>query len=434
MFTYSQAMEFVKERQKAGIRYDLRRITRLMEEIRHPERKVKTIHVAGTNGKGSTVTFLRSILQETGLFVGTYMTPVVGDYRLQMAVNETPMTEQEFTIVLEEIAPKVLEVEQEMGELISEFELITAMALYFFSFKKPVDIAVIETGMGGRNDATNIIRPLVSVITNVGMDHQAFLGDTLEKIASEKAGIIKGGLPVMTACDEAEFPVFQQEAKDKKASLYRLQEHVRFETYMEEGVQKLSYETPYRHVSNAKLGMTGNHQGKNAALAIMTVDYLKQFYAVMVDDEHIIKGLEKAKLPGRCEVVHQQPDIIIDTAHNPEAMAVTIETVKEMYGDQELHVLFAAMKDKDVEAMVSQLQGVTKHLSVTTFSSERAVSLAEWARMAGVTTIPDPYNWLKAWKETHKEEVLLITGSNQFVGEIKRSLFENIKDRPFDQL
>lgn len=424
MFTYNQAMEFVKERQKAGIRYDLSRMTRLMEEIRHPERKVKTIHVAGTNGKGSTVTFLRSILQETGLFVGTYMTPVVGDYRLQIAVNETPMSEDEFATVLEEIAPNVLAVEQEMGELISEFEVITAMALYFFSFKKIVDIAVMETGMGGRSDATNVIRPLVSVITNVGMDHQAFLGERLEEIASEKAGIIKGGLPVMTACDEVVLPVFRQEAKDKKASLYRLQDHVRFETFMEGGVQKLSYETPYRHLTNTKLGMTGHHQGINAALAIMTVDYLKQFYAVMVDDEHVIKGIEKAALPGRSEIVHKQPMIILDTAHNREAMDAAIKTVQEKFGDKELHVLFAAMKDKDVEAMVSQLQGVTKHLYVTTFSSDRAISLVDWGRMDGVTTIPEPVSWLLEWKENHKEEVLLITGSNQFVGDIRSSLRE----------
>ncbi|MDQ0256506.1 dihydrofolate synthase/folylpolyglutamate synthase [Evansella vedderi] len=420
--TYNAAMDFVQTRKAAGIRYDLTRMERLMEEIRHPERKVKTIHVAGTNGKGSTVTFLRSILQESGMFVGTYMTPVPGDYRHQMAVNNEPMSEEEFVNVLSEIESGVLTVEEEMGEMISEFELITAMSFYFFSFKKPVDLAIIETGMGGRNDATNVITPLVSIITNVSLDHQAFLGETVEEIASEKAGIIKAGVPVMTSCGEHVLPVLQGEAKQKKSAIYRLEEKVHFHTFLEEGVQKIDYEAPYRNLKNVTLGMLGDHQGKNAALAIMTLDYLKQFYAVMVDDEDIITGVKNAILPGRNEIVNTNPTIVLDTAHNPDAIAITIESMKKMYNNKEIHILFSAMKDKDYMGMIRQLQELSNHVYITTFQSERAMDVSQFSDNDTVTVVNDPFIWLKDWKGYHHDEVLLITGSNQFIGEVRNIL------------
>ncbi|ADU31351.1 bifunctional folylpolyglutamate synthase/dihydrofolate synthase [Evansella cellulosilytica] len=421
--TYKNAIDYVNSKRVAGIRYDLKRMEKLMEALNHPERKVKTIHVAGTNGKGSTVTFLRSMLQEAGFFVGTYMTPSFGDVREQIAINGEPMSESQFTTMISEIAPTVAVVEQEMDELISEFELITALALYYFSFKSPVDIAVIEAGMGGRNDATNVIFPLVSVITNVGYDHQEYLGDSLKEIAKEKAGIIKPGVAVMTACDSNIQFVFEEEAKEKRSSLYALQSRITYETSLEADTQTLSYEAAYRKLKHVPLKLLGDHQGKNAALALMTIDYLHQFYALMVTDEQAVAGLSKAQLAGRFEIIDTIPVIVLDTAHNPPAIEKTLETVKKRFREKEITVLFAAMKDKEIKTMIEQLEGATSKLFVTTFSSPRALPLSDFEQF-GIhenQLVEHPKAWMKDYVINNESNIVLITGSHQFINDMKRS-------------
>ncbi|MFA9555959.1 folylpolyglutamate synthase/dihydrofolate synthase family protein [Evansella sp. AB-rgal1] len=425
IITYMDAVSYLHSKKNAGIRFDLQRMELLMEKLRHPERKVKTIHVAGTNGKGSTVTYIRSILEETGLFVGTYMTPVFGEEREQIAINNVPMSEEDFLLVIQEIHESVEETEKELQDKVSEFELMTTIAYYYFSYKKPVDIAVIETGMGGRNDATNVILPLVSVITNVNYDHQAFLGNSIEEIASEKAGIIKPGIPIMTSCTDAPLNVLQEEAKKKKSTLYSLFDRATFETANDNGVQTLSYNTPYRQLSNIRLCMKGKHQAINAALAIMTVDYLHQFYAVLVENEQIITGLSRATLEGRLEIIRKDPTIIIDTAHNPDAVKKTVETFQQ-FDDKRVDILFAAMKDKKVEEMLPLFEAITPNVFVTSFEAERAFPLDEFKKFPTIGNehmIEQPVQWVKTWHDQAKrDDILLITGSHFFVGEMKKKL------------
>ncbi len=395
-----------------------------MEALNHPERRVKTIHVAGTNGKGSTVTYLRSMLEETKFFVGTYMSPVFGEIQEQISINGNPMPQEDFAEVLAEIQPRITEVEEELGEMISEFEVMTAVALYYFSFKKPVDLAIIETGMGGRQDATNVIRPLVSIITNVGMDHQAFLGESITEIAMEKAGIIKPGVPVMTAAKGEALEVIKGEANKLKSSFYLLGDKCTYSTTTKDHQQFLSYEALYRKLDNIQLGMVGKHQGENAALAIMTLDYLKQYLAVMVDDDEVTRGAQKASLPGRFE--EMQKGIIFDTAHNPDSIKILLETMEERNEGQDVHVLFAAMKDKDIASMLELLRGsrIVKNINVTTFPSPRAFPLNGYESMevTADNEIKDPVQWIQEKADVSLNETILVTGSHEFIGFIKNSV------------
>lgn len=383
---YEEAMEYVSLKRKSGIRFDLTRMEQLMVQLDHPERKVKTIHIAGTNGKGSTVTYLRSIIKEAGYLVGTFMTPLYDEVEQQIAINGEPISKQDFVEALSEMKEKVEVVEGALNETISEFELMTAFAFYYFAYKKPVDIAIIEAGMGGRHDATNFTIPLVSIITNVAMDHQAFLGDSLEAIAKEKAGIIKSGVALVTGADDDTLPVFEEEARVKKATLYAANKYYQYSAFLEDGTQYLTYDAPYLKLEKAPLGMIGEHQAKNAALAVTTVVYLKQFYALLVDEEHILAGLEKAFLPGRFEIVQREPLVVLDTAHNVAAMRETVKTLKVLFPEKEFHVLFAAMKDKDLAGMLKELCGLTNEITLTSFSNERAASLADYEGFAAILT------------------------------------------------
>ncbi|WP_078595171.1 bifunctional folylpolyglutamate synthase/dihydrofolate synthase [Evansella clarkii] len=422
--TYEEAQTYLQWKQEAGIRFDLKRMRVLMEKLRHPERRVKTIHVAGTNGKGSTVTYLRSMLERAEFFIGTFMTPVFGDTREQIAINGIPIGEEEFAALLSEIEPGIQEAEAELGETISEFEVMTAAALYFFSFKKAVDLAIIETGMGGKNDATNVIVPLVSIITNVAEDHKEFLGDSISEIAREKAGIIKAGIPVITGSEGEALEVIKKEAGDRKSKVYSPGEQFSFHTDVKDGKQVLTYEASYRKLDGIPLKMAGEHQAKNAALAVVAADYLKQFYALMVDDEQVIEGLKKAELPGRFERISESPVILLDTAHNPAAIETAVKTVNDMFQDKP-DVLFAAMKDKDIQGMVEKLAPSANTIFYTDFLSPRALPADKYDGIAGgseVKIVEHPEQWVSEWQKKNTDAVLLITGSHQFIGEMRKNL------------
>ncbi|UCZ52104.1 bifunctional folylpolyglutamate synthase/dihydrofolate synthase [Bacillus shivajii] len=424
--TYEEALNYVEVKKGIGIVYDLDRMKKLMVQLRHPERRVKTIHVAGTNGKGSTVTYLQQILQQSSFFVGTFMTPAFGDPKNQIAINGEPMSEEEFVAGINNIYESVEEVEKETNQPFSFFEVMTTLALYYFSTQKPVDMAIIETGMGGKHDATNVITPLVSIITNVSNDHEQFLGDTIEEIAKQKAGIIKSGLPVMTAATDTALEVIKKEGAEKKATVYSVQERVEVNASVKNGKQMLSYQAPYRAMTDVELGMFGEYQAFNAALAMMTVDYLKQFYAVMVDDEQIINGLKNATIKGRFEYLSNEPVIIVDTAHNPAAIDAAIHALNQENPDATIDVLFGAMKDKNTEYMLNQLASIANELNVTTFESDRAKELEVYESFVGnhkkVNKINDLDAFLNEWRISHdKDRLLFITGSHYFVGQILES-------------
>ncbi len=428
--TYDEAVEWIHGRLSFGIKPGLKRMEWMMERLGYPHRRIKAIHVAGTNGKGSTVCYLRHILQEAGYSIGTFTSPYVQQFNERISVNGTPIRDEEIVELVNVIKPLVEEVEQTELGAPTEFEVITAMMFYYFGKMNIQDMVIIETGLGGRFDSTNVIYPLLSIITNISYDHMNILGDTLEKIAYEKAGIIKSGVPVMTAIEQSEaLQVITEKASALKAKAYVLGNDfiVTNHTATETG-ERFSIETPFTSYNDVAITMFGAHQVKNAALAIMAADYLRTYYSFIIEEEHIRAGVEKAKWIGRFEKIADKPTIIIDGAHNEAGIHSLIETVQTHYPDKDVHVLFAALSDKPVDKMVQPLANIAKTITFTSFDFPRAATSEQLAALCEHPNKVCEDNWkqwLKDKQATYENtDLFLVTGSLYFISEV-RKFFKN---------
>lgn len=424
--TYKEALEWIHGRLRLGIKPGLQRMEWLMEKLGHPERRVRAIHVAGTNGKGSTVSYLRHILQAAGYSVGTFTSPYVEQFNERISVNGKPIRDKEIVELVQVIGPLAEELEKTELGAPTEFEVITAMMLYYFGKKNIQDVVIIEAGLGGRFDSTNVIYPILSIITNIGYDHMNILGETLEKIAFEKAGIIKSGVPVITAVNQPEaWAVISEKAKSLKAKTYRLEEDffiVRHQS-TEDG-ERFSVETIFSQYPDLKTTMFGKHQVQNAAIAVMAADYLRMCYSFLIEKEHIYEGVEKAKWVGRFERVSDKPLIIIDGAHNEEGIRSLVDTVRSHYPNKDVHVLFAALADKPLDKMIPPLAGIAKTITFTSFDFPRAASAEQLAALCDhpdKACITDWERWLKEKrKQKRSDDLFLITGSLYFIAEVRK--------------
>lgn len=334
---YSQTIDWIFKQvpqfQKVGktaYKADLTNSLTLAKHFNHPENTFKSIHIAGTNGKGSTSSMIASILQEAGYKVGLFTSPHLKDFRERIKINGEMLPE---SFVVDFISENQAFISQHS---FSFFELTFALATVYFAQQK-VDVAVIETGLGGRLDSTNIIRPLVSVITNIGFDHQNILGNTLEQIAEEKAGIIKKQIPVVIGEYTKETqPIFVEKAEKEHAPIW----------FAQDG----QYHKKYRS------DLKGIYQQKNIQTALVAINCLKSTFVIL--EEHISNGLLKVVqntgLQGRWQSLHQQPLVIADTAHNLMGIQMVVEQIKKQKY-QQLHIVFGMVQDKDTDAVIDCL-------------------------------------------------------------------------------
>ncbi|WP_416151370.1 bifunctional folylpolyglutamate synthase/dihydrofolate synthase [Salipaludibacillus sp. HK11] len=422
----NQAREFIQSKRGAGIVYTLDRMNALMIALDHPEKKISAIHIAGTNGKGSTCAFVSSILQEANFDVGAFNTPVFGEDKDQITVNQTPMSEADFVNVCQKIAQVVSIVESQRNEEVSEFECMVAITYYYFAFVHPVDVVLVEAGMGGRLDATNILTsPLATVITNVGKDHQRFLGKQIKDIAQEKAGIIKRGVPHFTASDSREaLEQMEQMAVENATDVMSLNDLVTYRTDKINGEQRFTYikdgEMPKQYTTL----LVGEHQTTNASLALFVLNGLADRF--QVSEKQKVDGLKNAFVPGRWECIEKYPEIILDCAHNEEAIDTVCALIDRNYRERDLTILFAAMKDKPVKAMFKKLDSLNRPMVLTSFSSNRSMTFKEYQQQLQLNKlknlwVEDCNTWIKQWRKKAKaDDVLIITGSHSFIGECRR--------------
>ena len=381
-------------------------IITFMAELNDPQDQLKIIHVAGTNGKGSTVNNLRSILQTAGYKVGTFTSPYLEKHQDRIRINDEFIDDNELLAYFNRYFDRWCELE------LSMFEIDTAIA-FLYCFDHQVDYMVLETGLGGLYDSTNIIKhPLMSLITNIGMDHMAILGDTYELIAKQKAGIIKANSLFLCA-----------EQKDACKAVFK-QTCVAMQTPYHEitsasnvSLRDGHMHFDYREYHDLVLASAARYQVDNAALAIDAIALLNAHQMVSVNEQQLRDGLFHANWKGRFEVISQDPLVIIDGAHNPQGMAALCRSLQ---GFDQIHVLFSALRDKKCDDMIEQLLEITKDISVTTFDFYRASDVMKLGEGYPVTHIAD----YKAAIEDGlaKPGTFVITGSLYFISVVRAYL------------
>ncbi|MBO8172533.1 MAG: bifunctional folylpolyglutamate synthase/dihydrofolate synthase [Bacillaceae bacterium] len=426
-----EVIEWIHSLMPLGIKPGLKRMEWMLERLDHPERRLSFIHVAGTNGKGSTASFMASVLQEAGYRVGMFTSPYVETFHDRIRFNGEFISGEELVIVANQIRPLVEELaSHELGSP-TEFEVITTMAMLYFASMKVPDFVVWETGLGGRLDSTNVVRPLVSIITNVGYDHMNILGDTLEDIAREKSGIIKPGVPVVTGeTNPVPLQVIQEVAAQQKAALYQAGKQFNVERLsLSSEEQTFVFKGPYRQYRPVTIRLLGPHQLSNAGNAIMALELLRQFYAVYIEEEHIIRGMAAAFWPGRFEKLEQEnmPVVVLDGAHNSEGVRSLAATIEELYSEHTIHLHMAVLKDKNWDDIVSPLLPLCHTITVSEVNHPRkaeADQVAEFIKQKApeckVTAIPNGRDALESIiRMAEPRELVLITGSLYFVSEMR---------------
>jgi len=431
--TYQEALDWIHARLKLGIKPGLKRMEWMMERLGRPETKIKAVHIGGTNGKGSTVTYLRSILQAGGYTVGTFTSPYIEQFNERISVNGKPISDQEILDLTNVIVPLADELEETDLGGPTEFEVITAMAFYYFAHVYQPDIVLYEVGLGGRFDSTNVIKPLASIITNIGLDHTNILGDTHEEIAFEKAGIIKEHTPIFTAVQHpGARKVIEEQAEQLEAPFYPIGED--FFLIGQRSLPKgeaFTLETKSARLDDLQISMIGRHQTENAALAVRTAQYLAQQGFPLTEDA-IRNGLKEAYWPGRFEILSENPLVIVDGAHNDEGISTLVHTLSTRYQERCIHIVFAALKDKNYDKMIAQLDKVADKMTFVSFDFPRAQEAQELMKRShspNKLAVEDWQSYLgEEVQNLTADSMLVITGSLYFISEVKPYISKYLKN------
>ena len=407
-------LEGLKQR---GIHLGLGPISRLLDRLHNPQDAYKTILIGGTNGKGSTAAILSSILIKEGLRVGLYTSPHLCDFRERIRVNGCMIESDILAGLIEKIRAKT-------DEDITYYEYATALAFLHFS-QCAVDIAVLEVGMGGRLDATNLVSPQVSIITNVSLEHQEYLGRDLRSIAREKGGIIReGGLCITASTKRTVIDTLQDICHQKGGTLYRIGREIRVRRSPR---GSFSYTGIHKRYTGLTLSLVGRHQITNAALALGAVDLLSE-KGMGISDTSVLEGLRDARWEGRLELIARDPRVVVDGAHNPAGIATLREALLSDFSYRRLIVVFGALRDKDYTGMLKRILPLADMLILTRPKEERAastgdlVSTVESRYLRHVEIVEDSGEALaRARSLAGRDDLICVAGSLYLVGEIKRS-------------
>lgn len=418
----------------ANPNFGLERMERLLELRGNPHLQLPVIHIAGTNGKGSTIAHLRQLLEVRDLCVGTFTSPYLVSYNEQIAINGNAISDQDLQRLLslyQELLAQYAADSSLQG--VTEFEIVTALAYDYFA-QQQVDVAIVEVGMGGLLDSTNVCQPLLTAITTVGLDHVALLGDSLEAIAKQKAGIIKPGVPLVTGRLEPEaLAVVEQKAAEKDAPLFSWFRAYQVEHQESEKGERFSFSNAYRAKDSYQTALMGLHQADNAGLALHLCDLYCQLQSLpLLTKAEVERALLAAIWPGRLERISDQPLILLDGAHNPHALRSLAATLDQHYPTYKKHILFTCIQTKALDDMVELLQKIPKAaISLTAFADPRSFSkesMQALAEQQGLSYKEWP-DYLADYLavEHESDELLLITGSLYFLAQVRKSILEDCK-------
>lgn len=412
---YQEALTWIHSWLKFGIKPGIERMTWMLDQLGNPQKNLRAIHVVGTNGKGSVVNNLQHIFTAAGYHIGTFTSPYIVDFRERISLDGQLMPEEDLVACVELVKPIVESLPADL-EAATEFETISLIMFLYFGRLHLVDLAVIEAGMGGRDDSTNLFQALAVVCPSIGLDHQAVLGQTYGQIAQNKAGVLKAGEPlVMAVQQEKARQAFLEHAQAVGSPVYEWQKD--FE--MSPSQNDWTFRNSRTSLTDLRLAMPGQHQVANAALAIETALLLKD-RCPELSEAAIRQGLATAKWQGRTELL--QPNLMIDGAHNNESVQALVDLIQNDYKGRKVHILFAAIDTKPVVSMLEKLAKLGQ-VQVTTFPYHNSLALDDY---------PEPYQrmadfetWLAQVYKADSADFYLITGSLYFISQVRKELLKN---------
>ena len=436
---YRQALNYIENTGKFGSRLGLENVSRLLDILGNPHRELRIIHVAGTNGKGSTCSFINSMLIYQGYNVGLYTSPYLEEFNERIKINNVNISDEDLAQSVSRVSDAIGQMIEEGCDHPTEFEIITACAFLYFR-DRDVDFAVIEVGLGGRLDATNVCIPLVSAITSISMDHTEYLGDTLARIAFEKGGIIKNKRPVVLyqQSDEVE-SVISSICSERYSELF-ITENDKIE-YISEGMssQSVNLEVMGHFYSGIEISLPGRHQARNLAVALSVLRLLEISSDIsQVDTEALYRSIRETRWPGRMEVIKTEPLTIIDGAHNPDGAAILSESVDRYLVGKKINLVFGMLRDKDILSVAKLLAVRADRIIITEPESPRAASSAEvhgiilealrGEDVPDITEIPDIEEAVRhAQSMAGDGEAVIYAGSLYMIGRV-RSLLRKMYD------
>ncbi|MBS4539236.1 bifunctional folylpolyglutamate synthase/dihydrofolate synthase [Clostridium sp. D2Q-11] len=426
---YSEALEYIHGTRKFGSKLGLKNISKLLNLLDNPHDKLRFIHVAGTNGKGSTSSFISNVLIEQGYKVGLFTSPYLEVFNERIRINNKNILDNQLADITERVKSKVDEMIEEGYNHPTEFEIVTAIAFVYY-FEQNVDAVVLEVGLGGRFDSTNVIgKPLISVITSISLDHMDILGDTIEKIAYEKAGIIKRNSRVISYPQQklAEEVIFKV-SKEKQASLDFMKfDNINIKECSDRGSV---FDFNYKGIKyeNIKINLIGKHQIYNASLALKTILLLNEFGDIKVSEYSIKKGLEKSRWMGRLEIISENPRVLIDGAHNIQGIKALVDSIENIFRYDRLILVVGLLRDKDVEEIISVIAPKADKVLVTEPESPRKLAASELSKIVckyndNVSYTENIKNVIElSYKEYKDNDLIVIAGSLYLIGEARRTI------------
>ncbi len=419
MTDYSRALEYLYDLEQFGIVFGLENIEWILGLLGNPHLNLKVVHVGGTNGKGSVTSMTARILREAGYRVGRYTSPHLVSFTERIAVNDRDIGEDEVVELTEYIRERV--VARDRDHFFTFFDFTTALAFEYFA-RQAVDVAVVEVGLGGRLDSTNVVHPLVSVITNVAFEHMEYLGDSLAAIAREKAGIVKRRVPVVSGAAATARRIVEETADRYECPLYLLGRDFSFR---KSGDQRMDYHGLRTELKDLFVNLRGDYQLGNGAVALAALECLRE-EGFSVGESAMRAGLAEAVWEGRLEVAREAPVVLLDAAHNPDGIETLVDYLEGHYKDRKKIIVFGVMKDKEYEKMANALLRTAREFIATRPATDRArppEDLRGVVPRAIVTgTVREALE--KARELAEDADVVVVTGSFYTVGEAKTLIDE----------
>ncbi len=438
--SYDDAVQWIFERidyervppVRTSPHFQLERVRRLLQLIGSPEQRIPCVHIAGTKGKGSTAAMVESILRASAIRTGLFTSPHLQKFEERMTVSARQPSPDELTEMVGDLQRDLAGADQDLQDNPpTYFEVATLLAWMYFD-RNEVQVAVLETGLGGRLDCTNVCSPLVTVITNISLDHTSILGNSVEKIAFEKAGIIKDHIPLITGVTQPEVIALCEETAARwNAPVTRLglDIHLAIESTSRSS-QQIRVTTPQREYTELHIPLPGQHQAENAALAVAAIDLLAEQYSSISTDT-IRQGLNQTEWPLRFELVSHEPTVILDAAHNPDAASAGSTTLNEPHWSERPRVLvFAASRDKDVDGMLAVLVPQFDHVVVTCYENnprscppdELESKVRQTNVAVSVHNAPNPAAALREARQLAGQDGLVLVTGSIFIGAQCRKL------------